>query len=72
MTDSTPRKRRNRNPTNATTRLSDDQLVVMGNLFPGFDVWYRRTHDADGKLLPEARILGLRPPKESENENNDD
>lgn len=64
MTNEKLPKRRNRNPSNATTRLSDEQLATMGDLFPGFDKWYRETHDEEGNLLPEARIPGLRPPKE--------
>lgn len=58
------RQRRNRNP-RATTRLNDLQLRTFDEIFgPGFSDWYRRTHDADGKVLPEARIAGLQPPED--------
>lgn len=54
------RQRRNRNPC-ATTRLNSEQLRAMGQIFPGFDTWYRSTHGPDGKMLPDAEMPGLMP-----------
>lgn len=66
MTDNKPRKRRNRNPNNATKRLSDEQLAFMEWLAPGFRAEYEATHDSDGKVLQEAKARGLTPPEENE------
>lgn len=73
MTNDKPKrqpKRRNRNP-HGSSRLSDEQLRVMGQIFPGFDSWYIQTHDAEGKVLPEARIPGLTPLQYDPDEENE-
>lgn len=65
MTDEEkPKRQRRKRAPGTTTRLSEQQLATMGDLFPGFSDWYRRTHDADGHLLPSARIAGLKPQEE--------
>jgi hypothetical protein len=67
MTDKKIPKRRNRNP-HGSSRLSDEQLCVMGELFPGFPEWYRQSHDSEGKVLPSALVPGTPAQYEPEEE----
>lgn len=47
-----------------TKRLTEQQIVTFGQIFPGFDVWYREAYDEQGNLKPEHRMSGLRPRQE--------
>lgn len=61
MTNDKPRQRRNCRPTNATSRLTGEQLTFMEWLFPGFRAEYEATHDATGKpttLIPGLKYIG--------------
>lgn len=49
--------------------LTDDKIVGLASIFPGFDVWYRKAYNPDGTLKPKERIPGLKPqPEEHEDE----
>lgn len=51
-------------------RITEQQLVGLGDIFPGFALWYRANYDETGNLLPSGQIPGLTQVKESESENN--
>jgi hypothetical protein len=42
-------------------RLTDDQINTFGDIFPGFDTWYRANHDAEGQYIGE-KLPGLTSP----------
>jgi len=44
----------------AKKRLTDDQINTFGEIFPGFDTWYRANHDAEGHYIGE-KLPGLSP-----------
>lgn len=48
-------------------RLAEDQINTFGEIFPGFDVWYRENHDADGRYIGE-KLPGLKPPEPEGND----
>jgi len=56
-----PRKKRIRKPPERK-RMSEEQIVSMGSIFPGFAEWYRANHDEAGN--PTFTIPGLRTPPE--------
>lgn len=68
MTDKQEKPKRKRKKPPEKKRLEEQQTVTMDQIFPGFAEWYKRSYDADGNLLPSARIPGLTPPTESESE----
>lgn len=64
MTEQEKPKRQRKKP--EKKRLTEQQIVTFGDIFPGFAEWYHSTHDEDGNLLPSARIPGLTPQYEGE------
>lgn len=58
MTDEKP-KRQRKKPEKKP--LAEQQIVTLGDLFPGFAEWYKNSYDENGNLKPEARIPGLTP-----------
>lgn len=42
-------------------RLTEQQLTVFGQIFPGFDTWYRENHDAEGQYIGQ-KLPGLSSP----------
>jgi hypothetical protein len=46
-------------------RLSEQQLSVFGEIFPGFDEWYRANHDENGHYVGE-KLPGLKPQKQGD------
>jgi hypothetical protein len=41
-------------------RLTEEQIKTFGEIFPGFDVWYREQYDEDGNLRAGRREWKMR------------
>ena len=48
-------------------RLTDEQLAVFGEIFPGFDTWYRENHDVEGRYVGQ-KLPGLKSPEPEGND----
>lgn len=59
------RKREQSNEPVPKSRLTEQQLNVFGEIFTGFDSWYRANHDEAGRYVGE-KLPGLKPPVPSE------
>lgn len=60
MVDQPKRKRHKKQP-EPPKRLEEKTINAMGEIFPGFDTWYRANYDEQGKMLPSTKVPGLRP-----------
>jgi hypothetical protein len=67
--DDKPKRQRKKKQPPEKKRLDEQQIVTMGQIFPGFDTWYKQSYDENGNLLPSARPPGLTPPQKENDDN---